>query len=38
VAIAGMFFLGESREVLRILCVFLIVGGVTGLKFLSKNA
>jgi quaternary ammonium compound-resistance protein SugE len=35
--IVGMVFLGESRDVLRILCVCLIVGGVVGLKFLSKN-
>ncbi len=34
-AIIGMVFLGESREVMRILCImFIIVGGV-GLKFAS---
>lgn len=32
-AIIGILFLGESREVLRILCLFLIVIGVVGLKF-----
>jgi len=32
-AIIGMVFLGESREVLRILCIVLIVAGVVGLKF-----
>jgi quaternary ammonium compound-resistance protein SugE len=34
-AIVGMIFLGESREALRILCIFLIVAGVVGLKFAS---
>lgn len=34
-AIIGMVFLGESREVLRILCLVLIVAGVVGLKFAS---
>jgi multidrug transporter EmrE-like cation transporter len=28
-------FLGESRELLRILCLVLIVTGVVGLKFAS---
>jgi quaternary ammonium compound-resistance protein SugE len=34
-AIIGMVFLGESREVLRVLCIVLIVAGVVGLKFAS---
>ena len=34
-AIIGMLLLGESREVLRILCLVLIVAGVVGLKFAS---
>ena len=34
-AAIGMAFLGESRDVLRILCIMLIVGGVVGLKFAS---
>jgi quaternary ammonium compound-resistance protein SugE len=34
-AIIGMAFLGESRELLRILCLLLIVAGVVGLKFAS---
>jgi quaternary ammonium compound-resistance protein SugE len=34
-ALIGMIFLGESREVLRILCIVLIVAGVVGLKFAS---
>lgn len=32
-AIIGMIFLGDSTEVLRILCIGLIVVGVVGLKF-----
>jgi quaternary ammonium compound-resistance protein SugE len=34
-AIIGMAFLGESREVLRIVCIVLIIAGVVGLKFAS---
>jgi quaternary ammonium compound-resistance protein SugE len=34
-AIIGMTFLGESREVLRIICILLIVAGVIGLRFAS---
>jgi quaternary ammonium compound-resistance protein SugE len=37
-AIVGMIFLGESRELARIACVLLIVGGVVGLKLLAKPA
>ena len=36
-AIVGVIFLGESREVLRILCIVLIVAGVIGLKFASDG-
>ena len=36
-AIIGMAFLGESREVLRILCLMLIIAGVVGLKFASAS-
>ena len=32
-AVVGMIFLGESRDILRILCLVLIVAGVVGLKF-----
>ena len=32
-AIVGMVLLGESREVLRIFCIVLILTGVIGLKF-----
>lgn len=36
-AVLGMVFLGESRDVFRIVCVVLIVGGVVGLKFGSSG-
>jgi quaternary ammonium compound-resistance protein SugE len=36
-AILGMIFLGEPREVLRILCLVLIISGVIGLKLVSKS-
>ena len=32
-AVIGMAVLGESRDILRILCLLLIVAGVVGLKF-----
>ena len=32
-AIIGMVFLGESREVTRVLSIMLIIAGVVGLKF-----
>lgn len=35
VAVLGMVLLGESREVLRILCLFLIIAGIVGLKVVS---
>jgi len=31
-ALFGMAFLGESREVLRLVCLVLIIAGVVGLK------
>jgi quaternary ammonium compound-resistance protein SugE len=36
-AIFGMVFLGESREVARVLCLVLIVGGVIGLKMTAAG-
>ena len=36
-AIIGMAFLGESREVLRLLCIVLIIAGIVGLKFASSS-
>ena len=37
-AVIGMVFLGESRELARILCIGLIVAGVVGLKFASASS
>jgi len=36
-AVLGMMFLGESRELLRMVCIGLILAGVLGLKFASPN-
>lgn len=36
-ALIGMLFLGESREVLRVVCLVLIVVGVVGLKVASPS-
>jgi quaternary ammonium compound-resistance protein SugE len=36
--IFGMIYLGEPRDLGRILCVALILSGVIGLKVLSKSA
>jgi len=35
VAILGMVLFGESREILRITCLFLIIAGIVGLKLVS---
>ena len=35
VAILGMVLFGESREFLRIFCLFLIIAGIIGLKLAS---
>jgi len=35
VAVIGMIFLGESREILRILSLLLIIAGIVGLKLVS---
>ena len=35
VAMLGMLLFGESREVLRVLCLFMIVAGIVGLKLVS---
>jgi len=37
-AVIGMTLLGESREVLRIVCLVLIVAGVVGLKVASRGS
>ena len=36
VAILGMILFGESRDILRILSLLLIVSGIIGLKLLSR--
>lgn len=38
VAVIGMLFLGEPRDLARILCLLLIVSGVIGLKIFAKDA
>ena len=35
VAILGMVLFAESREVLRVICLFLIIAGIIGLKLVS---
>jgi len=35
VALLGMLLFGESREVLRLLCLLLIITGIIGLKVVS---
>ena len=35
VAILGMFLFGESRDFLRVFCLFLIIAGIIGLKIVS---
>ena len=35
VAILGTVLLGESRDIMRIICLFLIVSGIVGLKVVS---
>lgn len=37
VAVLGMFLFGESRDVMRIFCLLLIVSGIVGLKFVSSS-
>ena len=36
-ALAGIFFFGEPRDLLRVLCIALIVSGVIGLKVLTPD-
>ena len=35
VAILGMVLFGESREFMRLVCLFLIIAGIIGLKLVS---
>jgi quaternary ammonium compound-resistance protein SugE len=36
-AVLGMILFGESRNVLRLICIVLIVSGIIGLKLLSPD-
>jgi len=36
-AAMGIFLFGESRDLLRILCILIIVGGIVGLKLSSPQ-
>ena len=36
-AIFGIVFFGEAREIGRIVCVFLIISGIIGLKIFTKE-
>ena len=36
VAILGMLLFGESRDVMRVICLLLIVSGIVGLKLVSS--
>ncbi len=38
VAILGMLLFDESRELMRILCLLLIVAGIVGLRLLSSSS
>ncbi|SEA05964.1 quaternary ammonium compound-resistance protein SugE [Desulfuromusa kysingii] len=38
VAITGMFLFGESKEIMRIVCLFLIVVGIIGLKVYASSS
>jgi len=37
VAILGMVLLGESRDIMRIVCLLLIVAGIVGLKLVTES-
>ena len=36
-AVVGMLILGDSKEIGRIACIFIIITGIIGLKFFSNN-
>jgi quaternary ammonium compound-resistance protein SugE len=36
-AIVGIYFFGESRDALRIVCIGLIIAGVAGLRVFSRS-
>ena len=37
VAILGMVLLGESRDIMKIVCLLLIIAGIVGLKLVSLS-
>ena len=37
VAVMGMLLFGESRDILRIICLLLIVSGIVGLRLVSSS-
>ena len=37
VAIMGMVLFGESRDIMRVICLLLIVSGIVGLKLVSST-
>ncbi len=37
VAIIGMILFGESRDIIRVFCLLLIVSGIVGLKLVSSS-
>lgn len=38
VSILGMLLLGESRDIMRVICLLLIVSGIVGLKLVSSTS
>lgn len=36
VAIVGMFLFGESRDIMRLICLLLIISGLVGLRLVSS--
>jgi quaternary ammonium compound-resistance protein SugE len=36
-AIVGIYFFGESRDAIRIVCIALIIAGVAGLRVFSRS-
>ncbi len=36
VAVLGMVIFGESRDIMRVICLLLIVSGILGLKLVSS--
>ncbi|MEE9143442.1 MAG: quaternary ammonium compound efflux SMR transporter SugE [Candidatus Binatia bacterium] len=37
VAVLGMVLFGESRDIMRVICLLLIVSGIVGLKLVSSS-